>query len=98
MARSCSIPWQSSCPGWRVSNSSRRQLYRYLRLYRTYPGIVRALSPQFQSFLPEDVSLEQRKSGDGVPTIVSFSGSSRERSWPSPTLRNSFSTTYRNFF
>ena len=29
-----------------VSNSNRRQLYRYLRFYRTYPGIVGTLSPQ----------------------------------------------------
>jgi hypothetical protein len=29
-----------------VSNSNRRQLYRYLRFYRTYPDIVGTLSPQ----------------------------------------------------
>lgn len=36
-----------------VSNCSRRQLYRYLRLYRLYPAIVRTLSPQFKALLPE---------------------------------------------
>ncbi len=35
-----------------VSNSSRRQLYDYLRFYRTYPRIVRTLSAQFRSLLP----------------------------------------------
>jgi hypothetical protein len=38
--------------GLNVSNCSRRQLYRYLRFYRAYPGIVGALSPQFRSLLP----------------------------------------------
>jgi predicted nuclease of restriction endonuclease-like (RecB) superfamily len=31
----------------RISNSNRRQLYRYLRFWRLYPGIVATLSPQF---------------------------------------------------
>ena len=31
-----------------VSNCNRRQLYRYLRLYRFYPRIVGTLPPQFQ--------------------------------------------------
>ncbi len=35
-----------------VSNSNRRQLYRYLRFYRTYPEIVGTLSPQSRAFLP----------------------------------------------
>jgi DUF1016 N-terminal domain len=35
----------------KVSNANRRQLYRYLRVYRTYPGIVGTLSPQFSSLL-----------------------------------------------
>ncbi len=31
----------------RISNSNRRQLYRYLRFWRLYPGIVATLSQQF---------------------------------------------------
>lgn len=38
--------------GLGVSNSNRRQLYRYLRFYRLYPEIVGTLSPQLKSFLP----------------------------------------------
>ncbi len=36
----------------RVSNSNRRQLYRYLRFYRLYPEIVGTLSTQLQEQLP----------------------------------------------
>ncbi|CAN7639178.1 PDDEXK nuclease domain-containing protein [Acidovorax sp. LjRoot194] len=36
----------------KVSNCDRRQLYRYLRFYRLYPGIVGALSPQFAELQP----------------------------------------------
>ena len=35
----------------RLSNCDKRQLYRYLRLFRTYPQIVGTLSPQSQSLL-----------------------------------------------
>lgn len=35
-----------------VSNCNRRQLYRYLRFYKLYPGIVGTLSPQLKKFLP----------------------------------------------
>ena len=31
----------------RISNCNRRQLYRYLRFFRLYPGIVRTVSPLF---------------------------------------------------
>ncbi|VVB89237.1 Uncharacterised protein [uncultured archaeon] len=31
-----------------VSNCNRRQLYRYMNFYRTYPQIVETLSPQFE--------------------------------------------------
>lgn len=37
----------------RISNCSRRQLYRYLRLFRLYPEIVGTVSPQFP-FLVEE--------------------------------------------
>ena len=36
----------------KVSNCNRRQLYRYLRFYRVYPGIVGTLSPQLRKKLP----------------------------------------------
>lgn len=35
-----------------VSNSNRRQLYRYLRFYRLYPEIVGTLSAQLKKLLP----------------------------------------------
>ena len=38
----------------KISNCNRRQLYRYLRFYRFYPGIVGTLSPQFRDLLPGD--------------------------------------------
>jgi len=40
----------------RISNCSRRQLYKYLRFYRLYPRIVRTLSPQLTALLPTKVS------------------------------------------
>ena len=36
----------------RLSNCDKRQLYRYLRLFRTYPQIVGTLSPQLKTLLP----------------------------------------------
>jgi predicted nuclease of restriction endonuclease-like (RecB) superfamily len=53
-----------------VSNSNRRQLYRYLRFFRTYPDIVAALSPQFQSLLPKQVSPRTQKVGTPSPLSV----------------------------
>lgn len=35
-----------------ISNCGRRQLYRYLRFYRLYPGIVETLSPQLTKLAP----------------------------------------------
>jgi hypothetical protein len=46
-----------------ASNSNRRQLYRYLRFYRTYPGIVGTLSPQSRALLPGGISPEGQKVG-----------------------------------
>lgn len=37
-----------------LSNCDKRQLYRYLRLFRTYPQIVGTLSPQLQGLLLTD--------------------------------------------
>ena len=67
-----------------VSNSNRRQLYRYLRFYRTYPGIVGALSPQFRSFLPGSVSPEGPKVGTASP----------QSSLPAETLLNRLSYSH----
>ena len=61
----------------KVSNANRRQLYRYLRFYRTYPGIVGVLSPQFRSLLPDGVSPDEPKVGTPSPQ------SSRSRRNPS---------------
>ena len=47
----------------KVSNSNRRQLYRYLRFYRTYPDIVGTLSPQFRRSFPRAFPLERQKWG-----------------------------------
>jgi predicted nuclease of restriction endonuclease-like (RecB) superfamily len=67
----------------KVSNSNRRQLYRYLRFYRTYPEIVGALSPQLRAFLPEDTPPGEPKVGtlspqssltaDTLPSRLSYS-------------------------
>jgi DUF1016 N-terminal domain len=50
-----------------ISNCNRRQLYRYLRFYRTYPGIVGTLSPQSRALLPGGVSREEQKGGTPTP-------------------------------
>lgn len=34
-----------------VSNSGKRQLYQYVKFFKTYPGIVRTLSAQFKNLL-----------------------------------------------
>src|SRR4051812_41183965 len=46
--------------GLAVSNNNRRQLYRYLRLYRTYPRIAETLSPQSRTLLPGGYSPEEK--------------------------------------
>lgn len=38
-----------------ISNCNRRQLYLYLKFYRTYPQIGGTLSPQFKQWLPEAI-------------------------------------------
>ncbi|MEI6644513.1 MAG: PDDEXK nuclease domain-containing protein [bacterium] len=48
----------------RVSNSNRRQLYRYLRFWRLYPGIVGTLSPQFPA-----IPVPVRKVGTASPQL-----------------------------
>lgn len=47
-----------------VSNCNRRQLYDYLKFYRTYPQIVGTVSAQLQPFLSKQISNE----GGKVPT------------------------------
>ncbi|MDP6627254.1 MAG: PDDEXK nuclease domain-containing protein [Methanopyri archaeon] len=56
-----------------VSNCSRRQLYRYLDFYRTYPQIVGSLPPQFHSFLPSNCQASE-KVGTLSPQFVTTSG------------------------
>ena len=48
----------------RISNSNRRQLYRYLRFWRLYPEIVGTLSPQFPS-----MTIPVRKVGTASPQL-----------------------------
>jgi len=55
----------------RISNCNRRQLYRYLRFYRRYPGIVGTLSPQLSHLLPP---AESRPRTEKVPTASPQSG------------------------
>ena len=54
--------------GLGVSNSNRRQLYRYLRFYRLYPEIVGTLSPQLKNFLPSGLH-EPEKVGTLSPQL-----------------------------
>jgi len=39
-----------------VSACGRRELYRYVRFYQTYPRIVGSLSPQFQNIVPKQLT------------------------------------------
>lgn len=48
----------------KISNCNRRQLYDYLKFYRIYPQIVRTVSAQFQTLLPQEVLQPDKK----VPT------------------------------
>jgi len=52
----------------RISNSNRRQLYRYLRFYRFYPKIVGIVSPQLKELLPAG-SLAVEKVGTLAPQL-----------------------------
>lgn len=54
-----------------LSNCDKRQLYRYLRLFRTYPQIVGTLSPQLQGRLLIDpvIDLEAEKVGTLSPQL-----------------------------
>jgi Uncharacterized conserved protein len=56
----------------KVSNSNRRQLYRYLRFYRLYPEIVGTLSPQLQERLPVGL-LRSQKEGLAVKKVGAVS-------------------------
>ena len=52
-------------PGEKVSNCNRRQLYDYTKFYRTYPQIVRTVSAQFKTLLPQGAE----KAAEKVPTV-----------------------------
>lgn len=43
-----------------VSNSNRRQLYRYLRFYRLYPEIVGTMTPQLRKLLPANRQVSEK--------------------------------------
>jgi hypothetical protein len=43
-----------------MSNCNRRQLYRYLRFYQLYPGIVGTLSPQLRKLLPPEPEITKK--------------------------------------
>ncbi len=47
-----------------VSNSNRRQLYDYLKFYKTYPQIVGTVSAQYKTLLPQALVRADEK----VPT------------------------------
>ncbi len=49
----------------KVSNCNRRQLYDYTKFYRTYPQIVRTVSAQFKTLLPQGAE----KAAEKVPTV-----------------------------
>lgn len=49
----------------KVSNSNRRQLYDYLKFYRTYPQIGRTVSAQLQAHVPEYITESKEK----MPTV-----------------------------
>ena len=55
-----------------LSNCDKRQLYRYLRLFRTYPKIVGTLSPQLREWLLNDDSaeLDPAKVGAASPQLA----------------------------
>ena len=42
-----------------ISNSNKRQLYRYLHFYRVYPEIVGTLSPLFKKHLPQNTTIKK---------------------------------------
>lgn len=61
-----------------VSNCDRRQLYRYLRFFRSYPQIVGTLSPQFAALQPPSsvgtkVGTPSPQSADALPLITRLS-------------------------
>ena len=59
----------------RLSNCNKRQLYRYLQFFRTYPQIVGTLSPKLQEFLlaehlPEKVGAPSPQLGVSADRLV----------------------------
>ncbi|MDO8670821.1 MAG: PDDEXK nuclease domain-containing protein, partial [Dehalococcoidia bacterium] len=66
---------------YEVSNCNRRQLYDYLRFYRTYPQIVGTVSAQLKNLLPAGIVPERMK----VPTA------SAQLALPPTKLLNSLS-------
>jgi predicted nuclease of restriction endonuclease-like (RecB) superfamily len=52
----------------RLSNCDKRQLYRYLRLFRTYPSIAGTLSPQLTGLLLGDAPTRMGPEKVGTPS------------------------------
>ena len=52
-----------------ISNCNKRQLYRYARFYKAYPGIVGTLSPQLKQLLPSSAKVPP-KVGAASPQFV----------------------------
>jgi hypothetical protein len=52
-----------------ISNCNKRQLYRYARFYKAYPGIVGTLSPQLKQLLPPSAKVPA-KVGAASPEFV----------------------------
>ena len=51
-----------------LSNCDKRQLYRYLRLFRTYPHIAGTLSPQLRGLLLAEASTDAESGKVGTPS------------------------------
>ena len=51
-----------------LSNCDKRQLYRYLRLFRTYPHIVGTLSPQLRGLLLAEAGTDGESGKVGTPS------------------------------
>ena len=54
-----------------ISRMDKRELYRYLKFYKTYPQIVETVSPQLQRYLGKSLTstLCLPSLGDGIPAI-----------------------------
>ncbi len=63
----------------RISNCNHRQLYRYLRFFRLYPGIVRTVSPLFPFLAGEGHFTALAKPHEIVGTVSPLLGASADK-------------------